>query len=430
MRTADASLVEELRRTAGADAVAAAGDPRWHVHGLAPRAVVMPETPGAAAELLARASSEGWRVELAGAGTWLDHGSAPADAPDIVLSTVRMNARIETEPADLVVGVDAGVALGTLRDRLAADAQELPLDPPAAPAATLGGVISLASAGPLRGASGTPRDHVLGLTMVTGDGRVLSFGGRVVKNVAGFDIVRLITGSRGTLGLIASAWLRLRALPAADRTLALAGARDELLEVIAGLGNTAPAAAELLAPATAAKVTGAADWTLLLRLRGGRAEVADAAARIGGLIGGTQLTDLDDDVWPRLAALEAAAAPVFRARRLRAELAATLALCEQFIARSGNDLQDWHVSAHALDGIVRVWPARPMEAYGLAAAGAELRAELESADGSLLVESAPAALRDLLPARGAPDPVTARLEAELKRVFDPAGILGRRETAA
>lgn len=423
----DSALRDEVRRIAGDAAISPNDGARWRVHGLEPRIVAAPDSADGAAALLSRASAEGWNVELAGAGTWLDHGPAPGAPPDLLISSARMAGRIEAEPADLVVGVDAGVPFAALGERLAADSQELPLDPPALAGATTGALVSLGAAGPLRAGLGTPRDYMLGLAVVTGDGRCLSFGGRVVKNVAGYDLVRLLTGSRGTLGLITSVWLRLRARPAADRTLACAGDLDELLEVIAGLSDTGVAAAELVAPATARAVTGTNGWTLLLRVRGGPAEVEDAAGRIAGLVTGPQLTGLDDEVLMRLAALEAAAAPLFRASRLRADLPATLAAVSEFITRSGNELDDWHVAAHALDGIVRLWPVGTGEAAveRLGQQAAALRAELEAADGSLLIEAAPAALQRLVPVRGAPDPVVARLEAELKRTFDPAGILGR-----
>ena len=424
----DSALRDEVRRIAGDAAMTPADAARWRVHGFAPRVAVAPDSADGVAALLSRASAEGWPVELAGAGTWLDHGAAPAAPPDLLISTIRMTGRIEAEPADLVVGVAAGVPVAALAERLAIDSQELPLDPPALSGATTGALVALGAAGPLRAGLGTPRDYMLGLEVVTGDGRCLSFGGRVVKNVAGYDLVRLLTGSRGTLGLITSAWLRLRARPASDRTLACAGDLDELLEVIAGLADTGVAAAELLAPATARAIIGTSGWTLLLRVRGGRAEVEDAAGRIAGLVAGPQLTESGPDVWTRLAALEAAAAPLFRASRLRADLPTTLAAASQLITRSSNELDDWHVAVHALDGIVRLWPAMTLDDTAVVRLGAEataLRAELEAADGSLLIEAAPVALQRHVPVRGTPDPVVARLEAELKRTFDPAGILGR-----
>ncbi|MGH7445462.1 MAG: FAD-binding oxidoreductase, partial [Longimicrobiales bacterium] len=407
-------MIDALRRAAGADAVAVPDADRWRVHGSAPQAVVSPANAEAVAAVLTLCSAEGWRVEPAGAGTWLDHGRTPAQPAPIVLSTRRLARRIDTEPADLVAGVDAGVTLDALQHRLAADRQELPLDPPRSPDATLGAVIALASAGPLRASAGTPRDHVLGISMVTGDGRLLEFGGRVVKNVAGYDIVRLLTGSRGTLGVITSLWLRLRARPAADHSFVIVGERDRLLQMIAELGDLGPAAAELLAPSTVrvvARRTGAVPsdgWALAVRLRGGREELAAARGKLAGLVTGLALTDATQDLWTALATGEAAAAPVIRVAGLPATLAATVARCTDFISASGNSLDAWHLAAHACDGVVRLWPAVRAQSRLTEIAGPllDLRQTTAAAGGTVLLEAARPALQELVPVRGAVDGVT------------------------
>lgn len=419
------TVIDDLRRAAGADAVHQPRPGEWSVHGAPPRAVVQPTTAQGVAAVLALCSVRGWTVEPAGAGTWLDHGCTTARSIDVVLSTRRLSGRITTEPGDLVVGADAGVPLAALQQRLAHDRQELPLDPPAAAAATLGAVISHAAAGPLRAGSGTPRDYVLGLQVATGDGRLIRFGGRVVKNVAGYDVVRLLTGSRGSLGMITDAWLRLHARPADDRTFVLEAEPANLLEVVMGLRAVHPAAVELLAPSTASAVAARSAWLALVRLRGGREELADAVDRMRGIVGGLSLTEAGADVWKALGSLEAAASPLIRIASLPAEAGPLLDRCRRFIAGSGNELGDWHLAVHGTVGIARLWPARPIAAGAaehLAAALGELRREAEAANASVLVEAAKQA--SPLAVRGAVDPAIRRLEAELKRVMDPAGILG------
>ena len=121
-------------------------------------------------------------------------------------------------PADLVATVDAGVAIGTLRRRLADDGMWLAIDPPGRPERSIGSIIAAGTAGPLRQGFGPVRDHVLGLSVVTGDGRVVRAGGRVVKNVAGYDLGKLQIGGFGGFGVITELNLRLRALPRADQT--------------------------------------------------------------------------------------------------------------------------------------------------------------------------------------------------------------------
>lgn len=417
----DDAMLDALRRAAGADAAASPEAGAWSVHGATPRAIVSPKDADGVAAVLALCSAEGWSVEPAGAGTWLDHGRAPARPADIILSTRRMDTRIESEPADLVVGADAGVRIDALQERLAANGQELTLDPPHHPDATVGAMIALASAGPLRASAGTPRDHVLGIEAVSGDGRRLRFGGRVVKNVAGYDAVRLLTGSRGTLGVITSVWLRVRARPVAERSLAVAGDLDALLEALAGPDYANTAAKELLGPATAAALGLARQWTLAVRLRGGRAEVGDAVARIAGTTTGLEVIDLAMPAWAGLARLETAAWPMVRVAGLASDLDATLDRCGHCISASGNTLDDWHIAAHAAGGIVRMWPLAPGNDLGPAVAA--LRRETEAAGGTVLLERASPELQAAVPARSLDDAVKQNLAAGLRRVFDPAGIL-------
>ena len=131
-------------------------------------------------------------------------------------------------PADLVATVQAGTPLEALRRRLADEGMWLALDPPGRPERSLGSVIATATAGPLRHGFGPVRDHVLGCTVATGDGRLVKAGGRVVKNVAGYDLTKLQVGGFGGFGIIAEVHLRLRALPRADVTLVARGTRDTL----------------------------------------------------------------------------------------------------------------------------------------------------------------------------------------------------------
>jgi len=137
-----------------------------------------------------------------------------------VLSTAKLDHVLEYTPGDLVITVEAGIRLADLNARLAAQGQMLALDPPGDP--TIGACIAGALSGPRRHRYGAPRDLVLGVTVVLADGTVASAGGKVVKNVAGYDLAKLFCGSRGRLGLIARASLRLHPLPPAVRTLRVA----------------------------------------------------------------------------------------------------------------------------------------------------------------------------------------------------------------
>src|SRR5687768_6722174 len=147
--------------------------------------------------------------------------AAAAAGRKIGLSARNMTSVSEYEPADLVISVQAGATLGDIARAAAPHNQFLALDPAVSAETSIGSIVATNAAGPLRFAHGTPRDQVLGLEVVTGDGRVLEFGGKVVKNVAGYDIVRLLIGSRGALGFITRVNIRLKPSPAFDRTAIL-----------------------------------------------------------------------------------------------------------------------------------------------------------------------------------------------------------------
>ena len=182
--------------------------------------VAHPSDPEQAAALLQVAGEEGWRVLPLGAGVALSGGSADfTREADLLVSTGRMQGVLDYEAADLTLRAGAGTSLGALDQVVATESQWLPLDPPGGDRVTLGGVVATGLAGPLATAFGRPRDQLLGLTLVDGRGQVLELGGRVVKNVAGFDLVRLSCGSGGALGLICAVWLRLFPRPGLDRTL-------------------------------------------------------------------------------------------------------------------------------------------------------------------------------------------------------------------
>ena len=264
---------------------------------------VLPETTEQTAAVLAACSREGWRVWPAGRGS--RRGPGPGPGPAVVLSTERLVGLTIYEPEDLTVGCRAGMRHGDLAAATAAHRQMLPLEPAAGTGATLGGTLALADAGPLRAGYGAPRDLALGVTVVTGDGRVLRFGGRVVKNVAGYDVVRLLVGSRGTLGVITELHVRLRGRPEHDVTLLL-DAPDAATAAALALGirdAAAPVALEVLADPPHPD-----RWQLAVRLHGSRAVVDDGRERIAGLGAALRaLADGDVEDAARLSAPLAAA---------------------------------------------------------------------------------------------------------------------------
>ena len=218
-----------------------------------------------AAELLAVATRDGRRVRI---GT--------------ELRTESLARVLEHEAGDLTCTVEAGIRLSALRDVLAQAGQRLSLDPPGDP--TVGECLARRLSGPLSHRYGTPRDLVLGVTLVLGDGTVASSGGKVVKNVAGYDLAKLVCGSEGRLGLIARVALRLHPLPPSSATLVVE--TDEPTEVVRALrlSQLQPSAVDVLHPGRV---------VVLFEGRAGAVEAQLEAARalVGGLPGDVGVWD-------------------------------------------------------------------------------------------------------------------------------------------
>ena len=180
--------------------------------GYVPKAVVLPASVQEMQDVLQFAVKQGVSVMPAGAGTKLGIGNLPQKV-DVVLATTHLNSVVEYEPADLTVTVEAGIRLADLQTELARHRQYLALNPPYADRCTIGGIVATNASGSLRLRHGTARNQVLGLRVVRADGTVVKSGGKVVKNVAGYDLNKLYIGAFGTLGIITEVTLKLSPIP-------------------------------------------------------------------------------------------------------------------------------------------------------------------------------------------------------------------------
>ncbi len=189
------------------------------------------------------------------------------------LTTEGLDRVLEHDPGDLTCTVESGLRLSTLRDELARTGQRLSLDPPGDP--TIGALLATNVSGPLRHRFGAPRDLVLGVTLVLADGTIASSGGKVVKNVAGYDLARLVCGSRGRLALIGRASFRLHPLPTATATVVVE--TDDAAAVVARLlrSQLQPSALDVLHPGRVVVLFEGS-------VRGVEAQVAAAHALVGG----------------------------------------------------------------------------------------------------------------------------------------------------
>jgi glycolate oxidase FAD binding subunit len=187
------------------------------VAGVAPRFVAEPTTVDGVSRVLALASAHGLAVAPVGGGARLAWGTPPRRL-DVVLSLARLDRILSHEPEDLTLSAECGVTLEALDAALRPHRQFVPLDPARPGSSTVGGLIATGAAGPYRARYGTMRDLLLGLTVVRADGTVVKGGGRVVKNVTGYDIPKLHVGALGTLGVVVEAHLRLHPRPVEERS--------------------------------------------------------------------------------------------------------------------------------------------------------------------------------------------------------------------
>jgi glycolate oxidase subunit GlcD len=216
---------------------------------------VAPGSIAEASEILKIAAKDGWAVVPAGKSSWLYAGEI-LQPINLIVSTRRLNKIVEHEPADLVAIAEAGIELDRLNQELGNKGQWLPLDPPNHGEGSVGAVIATGLRGPQSIGYGPPRGFVIGLKVVLADGRVVNAGGRVVKNVAGYDLCKLFTGSYGTLGLIVQANFKLRPRPESETSVLASGPIQGLFKAAQSILSEPlfPVALELVSPRKARSI--------------------------------------------------------------------------------------------------------------------------------------------------------------------------------
>jgi glycolate oxidase FAD binding subunit len=396
------------------------------VAGVRPRAVVTPSGAEEVAAVLAFADREGLKVLPRGGGTQLGLGFPPTGG-DILLSTARLNAIVEHAPHDQTVSVLPGLPLADLQASLARTRQWLALDPPSGPGATLGGLIATNPSGPRRLRYGGVRDQIIGVRVALADGTIAKGGGKVVKNVAGYDLPKLFTGSLGTLGVIVGATFRLYPLAAASRTLTLrapdlAALGDLALRITAS--QLVPAALDIAGASGEDEATFAVSFET-----GGDAAAEEQASEARALAGSLAATAetlsgaAEDAFWERL---DAGLAPpdsgaagtslLVKASVVPTGVARWLARLST-AAREGDVRARWR--AHAGHGLILA--RLDGDADALIALVEPLRAAAQVEQGSLVVVDAPPSITGRVDVWGP----SAALDVMrgLKARFDPHGTL-------
>ncbi|WP_106240643.1 FAD-binding oxidoreductase [Allonocardiopsis opalescens] len=296
MTAVDAGDRAVLAALDGTGAAARAAGPGDAVAGVPPRFVAEPADLAQAAAVMRVAHDHGLSVAPRGRGTKLDWGYPPSRC-ELVVDTRRMARVVEHAAGDLVVRVEAGLPLDELQDLLGAAGQRLALDVPL-PGGTVGGVLATALSGPRRLLYGTARDLLIGITVVRADGTVARSGGKVVKNVAGYDLGKLYTGSYGTLGLIADATFRLHPRPAAQRfVLAEADTPETAQRWVAAVraSSVVPTAVEL------DRAGGGGPTAVAVLVEGAAAGAGPRAGQVAALLGaGASVREEAPPWWNRL----------------------------------------------------------------------------------------------------------------------------------
>ncbi len=277
--------------------------------GKPPSRVVYPQTQDQLATVMATANENQWSVLPCGGGSKLSWGGL-AKKIDIVVSTEHINQLIEHAVGDLTVTVEAGMKFSHLQEILATSRQFLALDPKL-PESTIGGIVATADTGSLRQRYGSVRDQLLGITFVRADGQIAKAGGRVVKNVAGYDLMKLFTGSYGSLGIISQVTFRVYPQHQTATTVVLTGAAESISQAASTLRGSAltPTQADLLSAKLVSSLDLGSGWGLITKFQSISESVQEQSSRlleVGqklGLVGKVYVDEDEINLWDRLTKL-------------------------------------------------------------------------------------------------------------------------------
>ena len=273
------SVSQTLRQATGEDAI----------DGVIPRHVALPESPEELAQILADASRDRQLIVLRGGGSKLGWGRVPSRV-DLVIGTEKLNRLLAHRHGDMTVTAQAGMPLAELNRRLAEHRQSLPIESAFEPA-TIGGIVATNDSGPTRHRFGTPRDLLIGVTLAMTDGRLVKAGGTVVKNVAGYDLGKLVSGSHGTLAAIVDATFKLLPIPLASTTLVATYADGNAL----AHDVTVLSGSQVELSAFDMSVSNEGRWILLMRMASSPAATAAQAAEARRLLTSTPAAVTGDE---------------------------------------------------------------------------------------------------------------------------------------
>ena len=403
----------------------------YAVDDITPKAVVFPDSIREIKDVLMYAAENALSVIPAGNGTKLAIGNPP-EKVDLVVSTKRLNEVIEYEPGDLTVTAQAGVRLCGLQEKLAENGQFLPLDPPYATHATVGGIAAVNSSGPSSLSYGTSRNRVLGMQVVLSSGTDVKSGGKVVKNVAGYDLNKLYIGSFGTLGIITELTFKLNPLPEVQRTIlvpfssiaqaaivAVEIANSQLLPIFLNLIVGGVASVEIVDPC------------LVIGLDGHPETVEWQINQLQSIVNqnGASGVEVYDGVHQRNLRTSIAAFPERKPQTVICRVNLRLTDAEKFITAAiahGDDLRGLRVTGHMGTGVVYVSFSIPSNDTAFAQLASTVIAGLRDlacdVGGNLIVESAPRSIKQQIDTWGQIGS-GLKLMKQIKARLDPLNLL-------
>ena len=408
-----ATAWSELRAIVGAEHMRAAV-PEDAVDGLLPQMVIEPGSPQETASVLETATRAGLRVIPRGGATKMDWGNPPRDG-ELIVSTRRLNRVLEHAWGDMTATVEAGCTFTQLQQTLAEHGQRVALDPLWPDRATVGGILATNDSGSLRTRFGALRDLIIGVTLALADGTLAKSGGKVVKNVAGYDLPKLATGSLGTLGIITQAIFRLHPVPPETRSLSFSTHDNAAMNglVLKILDST------LIPTGIQVRAGNSFLPEVDLRFEGTATGCEAQIEQTSRIASGARRIESSADVWNAPATLWSGAEPsvVCKFTLLPADLGA---FCDKLTRVSERLRLSWRLVAQAAGvGKLRL---EGTESAALLAAIRDLLERLESSRGSLAVLRCPLEVKRKGDVWGnAGDAL--QLMRDIKSQFDPAGRL-------
>lgn len=387
-----------------------------------PDCVVYPTTPEQLAEVVACAHQNQWRLLPCGHGSKLDWGAAVTGA-DLVISTHNLHQVVEHAEGDLTITVQAGAPFAAVQEQLLKTRQFLAIDPAYPQQATLGGIVATRDTGALRQRFGGIRDMLIGISFVRHDGQIVKAGGRVVKNVAGYDLMKLMSGSFGTLGIITQLTFRTFPQQEASQTVVLTGTAETIQAITATLlrSSLTPIAMDILSPGLLDKAP-ANHLGLALQFQSIAAGVAEQVERLRTIAASLPLQleglthEAESQFWQTLNSTLLAAKDPTKAIAKIGLLPAQAVECLQSLQATLAP-GSWQARIHAGSGIGTLQLNTEQNGIGQLQA---LRSRCQAASGYLNLLEAPADWKQTFDPWGIAEP-TKMLMSRLRAQFDPQG---------